>query len=103
MDIKKVKDSIYDIMDMEEYDVFYMFTGKHTYGSLLDDGDIIINPYLFLVETYIHELIHKHDLRMSEHNVEPAEHLIMLQLNKSEIKRIYKNLMSRVEEKEWEI
>ncbi len=95
---KLLKRSIYEILlRKSEYEVQFKWLDKNTFGEIdYFQEKIFINIYLFLVEVYIHEMLHERFADLSEKQIKIKTDKAIAQMTKSQIMRLAKQLLRRL-------
>ena len=82
---------------LSKFNVQYRWIDKNTYGIAFHDGKktVILNLWLFLCETYIHECYHLENPEMSEKEVITNTSIAVQNLKDKEIIKIARTLLRR--------
>ncbi len=90
--------SIYElILRKREYEVKYKWLGKKILGEInYLEEKIYINIYLFLVDVYIHEILHERYIELSEKQIKIKTDKAIARMTQRQIMRLSRQLLKRL-------
>ncbi len=93
-----LKRSVYELILRErEYEVKYTWLGKKIFGEIdYVKQKIFINIYLFLVDVYIHEMLHERYTELSEKQIKIKTDKAIAKMSKQQIIRLARQLLKRL-------
>lgn len=93
-----LKRSIYELMLRErQYEVKFKWLGKKIFGEInYSEEKIYINIYLFLVDVYIHEMLHERYTELSEKKIKIKTDKAITRMTQRQIMRLAKQLLKRL-------
>lgn len=93
-----LKRSIYElILRKREYEVKYKWLGKKIFGEIdYVQEKIFINIYLFLVDVYIHEILHEKYVELNEKQIKIKTDKAIARMTQQQIMRLARQLLKRL-------